>query len=289
MDKPDISIIIVNWKVKDLLQKCINSILKYKGNYRIEIFVVDNNSEDGSVEMIRDNYPEVILKALDENIGFGAANNIAIKEARADYIFLLNPDTEITSDFLDNIFTYSRNNPGISIIGPRIINDDGSGQDSIRRFPDLISQVLILLKLRNLLKNNSFINNYLCKDFDYSKEQFVDQIMGAAMFIHKSVIDKIGVFDEKFFIWFEEVDLCKRAQNFGIKIKYFPGAIISHHGGESFSKANILKKQKMFNKSLLVYFSKHKPFWQTFIIFLLIPINLLLTLSYVIFLKAKTK
>ena len=289
MDKPDISIIIVNWKVKDLLQKCIDSILTYHNDYQVEIFVVDNDSQDGSSEMIKNDYSQVNLIALSKNIGFGAANNIAIKQAKADYIFLLNPDTEITKDFLVNIFKYTKENPEIGIIGPKIINDDGSQQHSIRRFPDLFSQILVLLKLKSILVDNKFLNKYLFVDFDYNKEQIVDQIMGAAMFIRKSVFDKIGIFDKKFFIWFEEVDLCKRAKQANISIKYFPGATILHHGGQSFSKSSIFKKQMIFNKSLLYYFFKHKPFVQTLLIFLLIPINIFLTVIYVIFLKGKAK
>jgi len=289
MDRPDISIIIVNWKVKDLLQSCINSILSYKDNYNIDIFVVDNDSCDGSVEMLKADYPEVKLIALDKNIGFGSANNLAIKQARADYIFLLNPDTEVTKDFFKNILQYTKNNPSVDIVGPKIINDDGSKQASVRRNPDLFSQILVLLKLTNIPGANKFLDHYFFKNFDYNKEQAVDQIMGAAMFIKRSVFNKIDAFDEKFFVWFEEVDLCKRAKSFGLDIRYFPGAYIIHHGGESFSKSNILKKQKMFNKSLLYYFSKHKPLWQTTIILLLVPVNIILTLSYVLFRKAKTE
>ncbi|MFA6307619.1 MAG: glycosyltransferase family 2 protein [Patescibacteria group bacterium] len=289
MDRPDLSVIIVNWKVKNLLQTCINSILVYKDNYKIEIFVIDNDSGDGSVEMINKNYPEVKLIALDKNIGFGAANNLAIKQARADYIFLLNPDTELTKDFFTKIFQYIQNNPNVDIVGPKIINDDGSKQASVRRNPDLFSQILVLLKLTNIAGANKFLEHYFFKDFDYSQEQDVDQIMGAAMFIKRSVFNKIAAFDENFFVWFEEVDLCTRAKAFGLNISYFPGAYIIHHGGVSFSKSNILKKQKMFNKSLLYYFFKHKPLWQTIIILLLLPINIILTLSYVLFRKAKTK
>ncbi|MBT4516653.1 MAG: glycosyltransferase family 2 protein [Candidatus Komeilibacteria bacterium] len=287
--KPDISIIIVNWKVKDLLEKSLSSIFAYQKDYQVEVLVVDNNSQDGSVAMIKEKFPQVILISLSDNIGFGAANNLAIKEAQAEYIFLLNPDTEITEDFLDRALTYLKNNPSVGIMAPRIINSDGSKQLSIRRHPDLLSQVLIMFKLKNILVNNKILNNYLLKDFDYNKEQTVDQIMGAAMLIRKSVFEKIGTFDEKFFVWFEEVDLCKRAGQASIIIKYFPSAEIVHQGGESFSKSNSLKKQIIFNKSLLYYFSKHKPIWQSLIILLLIPINIILTLIYVIFFKRKTK
>jgi GT2 family glycosyltransferase len=285
----DISIVIVNWKVKDLLEKCLTSIFVNQADYKLEVFVVDNDSQDGSVEMIRQKFPQIVLIALEKNIGFGAANNIAIKKAKSDNIFLLNPDTELTSDFLSNILEYAKNNPAIDFIGPKILNIDNSVQLSVRRSPDLLSQILVLFKLINIPVLNKLLNNYLLKNFDYSKEQDVEQIMGAAMFIRRRVFDKIGIFDKKFFTWFEEVDLCLRASQVGIKIKYWPGASVIHKGGESFSQANNLKKQLIFNKSLLHYFSKHKPFWQTLIILVLIPLNIFLTLIYVIFLKNKTK
>ena len=256
----------------------------------------------------------VILIALKKNIGFGAANNLAIKKATADYIFLLNPDTELTADFFDQAFSYMQNNPAVGILGPKIINSDGSQQASIRNLPNLLSQSLTLFKLQNILGSDKplepYINksliapvskirklfsaskaltHYLAEDFDYSREQSVEQIMGAAMFIRRSVLDKIGVFDTKFFVWFEEVDLCQRAKKAGLEIKYFPQAVIIHHGGQSFSQSQTLKKQKLFNKSLWYYFFKHKPFIQTLIIFLLIPINIGLTLIYVTFFKNKGK
>ena len=314
MAKADMAVIIVNWKVRDLLKKCLDSILIYQKNYQLEIFVVDNDSQDGSAEMLKDDYPMVSLMALEKNIGFGAANNLAIKKATGEYIFLLNPDTEITADFFEKAFSYMQNNPAVGILGPRIINSDGSQQASIRNLPNLLSQSLTLFKLQNILcidkplepyihkvfvrpvlkirklfSNSKVLRHYLAEDFDYNKEQAVDQIMGAAMFIRRSVFDKIGVFDTKFFVWFEEVDLCEQAKKAGILIKYFPEAIIIHWGGQSFSQSHTLKKQLIFNKSLLYYFFKHKPFIQTLIIFLLIPINIGLTLIYVTFFKNKGK
>ena len=204
-------------------------------------------------------------------------------------IFLLNTDTEITNNFFDNIFEYFTNHPEVDIVGPNIKNPDGSNQASVRRLPDLLSQILIMLKLKNILVGNKLLDNYLAKGFDYRQEQNVDQIMGAAMLIRKSVFDKIGNFDEGFFIWFEEVDFCLRAKQARLNIKYIPYATIIHKGGESFNQRNTLRKQIIFNKSLLRYFAKHKSFLEWFIILLINPINILLTVFYVIFLKEKYK
>ena len=264
--RPDISIIIVNWKVKDLLEKSLSSIFAYQKDYQVEVLVVDNNSQDGSVAMIKEKFPQVILISLSDNIGFGAANNLAIKEAQAEYIFLLNPDTEITEDFLDRALTYLKNNPSVGIMAPRIINSDGSKQLSIRRHPDLLSQVLIMFKLKNILVNNKILNNYLLKDFDYNKEQTVDQIMGAAMLIRKSVFEKIGTFDEKFFVWFEEVDLCYRVNQKGYKA-YFISDIGAYHKGGGCSD-NVIPERLFYSwRSRIKYGEKHFKFDDLFLLY----------------------
>ncbi len=283
--KYDITVIIVNWKVRHLVEQCLDSILSNKEDFNIEIIVVDNDSSDGISEMIMMQYPFVKMIALSSNQGFAKANNLGIKRAKGEFIFLLNPDTKITKGFFSKTVSYLRKNTDIGILGPHILNSDGSLQPSVRRSPDLISQILILLKLKNILVNNKYLNRYLFKDFDYNKEQIVEQIMGAAMIIRHSLIKKLGLLDESFFLWFEEVDYCKRAKDKNIRIKYLPEAKIIHYGGSSFGQQKTLKKQLMFNKSLLHYFYKHKPVWQWLILVLTLPINIILTIFYVILKK----
>lgn len=285
MNKVDLSIVIVNWKVRDLLEKCLDSIFRYQGDYKIEVLVVDNDSQDGSPEMIMTDYQDVVMISLPTNIGFAAANNLAIKQASADNIFLLNPDSEITEDFFPKIFQYLAQRQNIEVLGPHIINPDGSTQQSIRRLPDLWSQIMVLLKLIKIFPNNKFLKKYLYTDFDYTKEQSVDQIMGAAMLIPKEIFDKLGYFDENFFVWFEEVDFCQRVKKAQFNIRYTPDIKIIHQGGKSFSKKGTLKKQWIFDKSLLYYFLKHKNIFSALVILLFIPINLLLTFFYAIFIK----
>lgn len=279
----DITVVIVNWKVRDLLEKNLKAILANKDGLDIEIYVVDNDSRDGTSEMIMMEFPDVKVLAMARNLGFAKANNLAIKQAKGKYIFVLNPDTQVKPGFFKSIYDYMEANPEVGIVGPRILNSDGSTQPSIRRFPDLFSHILIMLKLRNILVENRFLKNYFLTNFDYEKEQEVEQIMGAAMMIRHSVFDKIGLFDEKFFVWFEEVDFCLRARKENIKIKYFPQAELYHEGGRSFSKEAIVRKQMIFNKSLLYYFFKHKAFYQALIIALFVPINILLTIGYAIY------
>jgi len=281
----DLAIIIVNWRVRPLLEKCLNSILANSDGLKLQILVVDNDSRDGTPEMVMVEYPQVTMISLARNIGFARANNLAMKQAKARYYLLLNPDTEIVPGFFRQAIDYLDGHPEVSIVGPKIINPDGSTQLSISRFPDLLSQVMVLLKLRNVLVGNKFLSHYLFKDFDYSQEQSVEQIMGAAILVRPEVFEKIGTFDEHFFVWFEEVDFCKRAKKKFLDIRYVSHLSVIHYGGESFSQRNMLRRQWIFDKSLFYYFFKHQPIWQWLLILFVIPVNLVLTLLYVIWLK----
>lgn len=283
MSKPDITIIIVNWKVRALLEKCLRSIQKYSEGLNVEIIVVDNDSQDNTAEMLVMDFMDVVAITLPQNVGFAAACNRGIKQASADLILLLNPDTEVTEFALRDMVGYMRVHPEVSILGPQIINSDDSIQKSIRRFPNLLSQILVLLKLINVTPNNKYLQHYLYTDFNYQKEQVAQQVMGAAMLIRRDTVDKIGLLDERFFVWFEEVDYCLRAKKANLLVKYSPDIKIKHVSGASFGQRHVLRKQWHFNNSLLYYFWKNKPFWQFLIILILIPLNFLLTFFYALF------
>lgn len=257
MDKIDVSIVIVSWKVRELLKKCLESINSSRGDLQLEIFVVDNASNDGTVEMVKHYFPDVILIANHENAGFAKANNAALKRARGEYVLLLNPDTEIYGDTLIKSLEYMKRHSLCGALGPKMIYPDGRLQPSVRRFPKLWPIILMLLKIPKILPNLKSIDNYLAKDFDYSREQVVDQIMGAYIFIPKAVLDKVGHLDERFFIWFEEVDFCRRLKSAGYEVRYSPDISIIHHGGKSFAQQALISNQKMFFMSALKYFLKY--------------------------------
>ncbi len=312
MKPADISIIIVNWRVRHLIEKCLESIKTQENGLNVEIIIVDNYSNDGLAEMLMLDWPMVKYTGLIKNYGFAKANNLALGQARGKYICLLNPDTELKPGFLAGVLKYFLDNPSVDIIGPRLLNPDGSLQYSVRRLPTLTSQIFTLLKLQNIINpqvnlsdvlpkyflglgkflrrlfgKNKVSLDYLASDFDYTQEQSVEQLMGAAIICRAEVFKKIGNLDEKFYIWFEEVDFCKRAKAAGLIINYVPSLEVVHHGGQSFNQAPNLRKQWIFDRSLLYYFWKHNPKWQAFILFLFIPINLFLTLSYVLLAKNK--
>jgi len=276
----DLSIIIVSWNVKDLLKKCLKLIFKFQGNLKIEVIVIDNASSDSTSEMIKNDFPQVKLISNDKNLGFAAANNQGIKQATGEYILFLNPDTEILADTLQFSIDVFKKHKDTGAVGCQILNPDPSTpqstseqassgqalQPSVRRFPTFWSQLLILYKIHHLFPNLKTFKHYLASDFDYSKESTVEQIMGAFILTKKEIIDKVGNFDENFYLWFEEVDWCQRLKDFDYKVYYTPKAIIIHYGAQSFNQLLTVKKQKIFNKSMRHYFKKHHGFWPWFIL-----------------------
>lgn len=253
----DLSIIIVSWNVRDLLRQCLSSIFNNQGGLKVEIFVVDNASVDGTVAMMQQEFPEIRLIANKKNRGFAAANNQAIKQARGKYILLLNPDTEIMPETLSSAINFLTFQPRVAVVGGRILNSDFSIQPSVRNWPTFWPIFLMLLKLPKIFPNLKSVNHYLARNFDYHQPQSAPQIMGAFMMIRREIIDLIGLFDERFFIWFEEVDFCRRVWQAGYQVYYWPKAKIIHYGGQSFAQQKIILNQWRFFQSAWRFFQKH--------------------------------
>jgi len=282
-----LSIIIVNWQTKDLLKKCLESIFYYGKNIDYEIIVIDNASTDGSQGTIKQ-FSNLAIKPFkfilnNQNLGFAKAVNQGIRISEGNFILLLNPDTEIKENTLNKMIEFMETHRKAGIAGGKILNPDGTVQLSVRKFPELISQIIVLLKLHHFLKDFSPVKKYFVLDFDYSKTQEVDQLMGSFFMIRKKLLDEIGLFDERLFIWFEEVDFCKRAKNKDWQIFYYPEAEIIHQKAASFSQVLPFKNQWQFNKSLLYYFKKHHSFLAYFILLIIFPFSLLLALITSIF------
>ena len=258
------SVVIVSWNVRDLLHRALVSVLREAKDVALEVFVVDNASKDGSVEMVHGDFPSVRLIANKKNRGFAAACNQAIQESRGDLVLLLNPDTELAPGalvprgVLVALARFAAEHHSAGVIGGRITNPDGSLQPSVRRFPTLLSQALILLKLHRLFSRLVPLQKYLAHDFDYERVQEVDQVMGAFFCVPQRVFDTVGLFDERFFVWFEEVDFCKRVRDAGFSVFYTPSARAIHVGGRSFAQLSPLRRQWLFGKSLARYMRKHE-------------------------------
>jgi GT2 family glycosyltransferase len=272
----DVSIIIVSWNGKELLRRCLRTLAERTKGVSYEAFVVDNASSDGSAAMVAQEFPGVTLVANSRNTGFAAACNEGIRRASGEFILLLNPDTELRKDAITTLVAAMRARQEVGIAGPKMLNPDGTLQPSVRRFPTLASQIPILLKAHNVprLRVAPSLAKYFSDDMDYGTAQRVDQVMGAAFLIRGSVIRDLGMLDERYFIWFEEVDYCKRAAEKGIQTWYLPEASVVHHGGASFAKEFGVNKQRYYNRSLMTYMRIHHGLLATAVVALVHPVSM---------------
>ena len=272
----DLSIIIVSWKVKDKLRENLQALFGSSRAISLEVFVVDNNSGDGTVEMIKNEFTEVILIANTENFGFAKANNQAIKEAHGDFVLLLNPDMKIQPDSLVKMIEWMRTNLQASLAGCHLVDEKGESIKHVRRFPAVWDQLAIILKLPHLWPK--ILNRYIIADFDYQKAAIVDSIRGGFFMLRQETIRKVGLLDEQFFVWFEEVDYCKRVKESGGEVWYTPAAECLDYVGQSFKQIKRGLAQKYFSDSMLKYFKKWHPAWEYWIIKIAWPVGMFITL-----------
>jgi len=254
----DISIIIVNYNVRHFLRRCIDSILNSKtSGLDMEIFVVDNASIDGSNAMIRKHFPDVILIANTDNVGFSVANNQAIREAKGKHILILNPDTVLQEDTLQTCYDHMEANDEIGAIGVKMI--DGTGNflpESKRALPTVWNSFSKLSGLAALFPKSRLFNQYALGYLDEDKNHVVDVLCGAFMYVRRTVIEEVGMFDERFFMYGEDIDWSRRIGEGGYDIHYLAGTAIIHYKGESTKKAS-LSYVKTFYHAMGLYVEKH--------------------------------
>lgn len=234
---PVLSICIVSWNVREVLRDCLESIRAAGPEIDYEVLVVDNASGDGSADMVESAFPEVSLIRGRRNLGFAAASNRAIRSARGRYLLLLNPDTLLREGSLEEMVRFLDLHPAAGGAGPRLLNPDGSLQPSIRALPNMTAALGEHTILGNLGLFRRARSAYLRREFDYGRPAIVEQPMGAALFLRREALDRVGLLDEGFFLYFEEVDLCRRLAEAGWPLWYNPAAEIVHRGGESTGRA----------------------------------------------------
>ncbi len=255
----DISIIIVSWNVKEKLKENLKAIYASKGNINFEIFVIDNNSKDGSRKMVKKMFPSVRLIVNKDNLGFAKACNQGLELASGRYRMLLNPDMKVKENTLRRMVDWLNDNRQASIASCKLINQEGEIIKQVRRFPSFLDQLAIILKIPHIFPK--VLNKYLQVNFDYSKAFKVNSVRGAFFVIRANDFEKISL-DERYFLWFEEVDFCKQAVKDGKEIWYTPEATCIDYIGQSFSQVRSFKTQKYFFDSMLKYFKKWHPKWQ---------------------------
>ncbi len=253
----DLTIVIVNYKVCDLVRRLLLSVETYVHGISYEVFLVDNASNDGVIEMAKQEFPEVQVIANTENLGFAKANNQAIKRAKGRHLLLLNPDTELIENMPAALVRFADEHSNAGVVGCKILNPDRTVQKSVLRFPMPLSQALIMLKLHHALPTVGVVQRYFNDAFDGAKTQVVEQVMGSAFLMTRKALDRFSGLDERYFIWFEEVDYCKTVHDAGMEVWYIANTSLVHHGGQSFAQVFAPKKQRFFNTSLAQYMEKH--------------------------------
>lgn len=260
----DLSVLIVNWNVAPLLRQCLASIIASPGvtldpaqpGIHTELIVVDNASSDESRAMLEREFPEVQVIANDTNVGFTRANNQGLRAARGRAVLFLNPDTELIGDALRTMMRYLEDHPDVGVVGPQLRYSDGRVQSSRRRFPTLATAFLESTLLQQWWPDNAVARRYYLADRPDDQEQDVDWVMGACFLVRRQTIDQVGGFDERFFMYSEELDWCRRARAAGWRVVYLPTAQVVHHEGKSSEQA-VAARHIHFNTSKVLYFRKY--------------------------------
>jgi GT2 family glycosyltransferase len=252
----DASIIIVNWNAKRFLDECLASIIRHTSMEDTEIIVVDNASSDGSQELVRESYPMVKLITLDSNLGFAKANNIGIRQSRGKYLFLINSDIKVNDDFIAPMKYFMDKHPDVGLLGPRIIGADGKLQRSCMGFPSPWNYFCRALALDSLFPQVELFGGYMMTYWGHDELRDVDVLCGCFWVARRKALCQVGLLDEDYFFFGEDIDWCRRFHEKGWKVIYCPNIEILHYGGASTANAPI-KYYVEQQKSYLQYVEKH--------------------------------
>lgn len=281
-----LTISIVNYNAGNYLIKCLSSLSKIEEKADFDVYIIDNASSDGSIERAKENFPQVKFIENDKNIGFGAAHNIVLKKSTTPYVLTLNPDCEIPSGTIKYMLKFMDDNPDVGISTCKIEKADGSLDIAAHRgFPTPLASFLYFF-----FKNDRL---YHLTDRPMNKVHEIDSGVGAFLLIRKSVLDKVGYFDEDYFLYAEDIDLCYRVKSAGLKVVYVPNVKIIHEKGISsgikkHSEKNSIatgetrrKSKEYFYKTMIIFYKKHYankyPFFVNWLVYL--GINLKLQLA----------
>lgn len=260
----DVSIVIVSFNTCDVLRECLQTVYREAGSLRVQVIVVDNASTDGSPAMVEREFPDVLLVRSEINLGFGPANNRGFRLARGRYIVLLNSDAFLTEGSLERSVARMDQTPNAGLGGGRLIGRDGSWQPSARMFPTVLSDLLVLSGLAARFPKSRFFGRTDRTWADPMQPAEVDWVPGAYSIVRAEVLQSVGPFDPRFFLYFEEVDFCKRIKEHKYSIWYWPEIAVVHIGGESSRQVRTLQFSRTGAqltlwrmRSMLLYYRKH--------------------------------
>jgi hypothetical protein len=242
-DRPEISIIVVNYNTRDLLEECLRALLSNPPACGFEVLVVDNSSRDGSRALLAGRFPQCTVIENRRNLGFARAANQAYRMSRGEYCLVMNPDLRVLPGSVQTLWEFMESHPDVGIVFPKLYNPDGSLQYSCRTFHTFGTILLRRTPLGRLLPNSRILKDHLMTDWDHNTVREVDWALGGCMMVRRGAVPDSHLFDERFFLYFEEVDLCYRMKKTPWKVIYTPeAAMIHHHLRESAGKG--LNRQK---------------------------------------------
>ena len=261
---PDVSIVIVSFNTRDVLRECLTSVVRECSGLHAEILVVDNASSDASSQMVQSEFPQATLIRSEVNLGFGAANNVALDRARGRYFVLLNSDAFFVPGSLKLAIKHMDDAPGVALGGCKLIGRDGSWQPSSRCFHSVLGDAIVLTGLAARFPKSRFFGRFDRTWADELKPTRVDWVPGAFCIIRPEALAKVGLFDPAFFLYYEEVDLCRRMHQAGLQVWYWPDIKVVHLGGESSRQLTSLEFSSRAAqvvlwrmRSTLLYYRKH--------------------------------
>ena len=257
----DLAVVVVSYRSRDFLRACLRSLPAATAGLRSRTYVVDNASPDGSAAMVAREFPDAHLTVNRANVGFARANNIALRDAAARHVLLLNPDTEPEPESLRRLVAFMDAHGPVGACGPKLLDTDGSLQPNGSRFPTLLADVLYLTGLRHLMPRRYRALVWARDDFDALSE--VDWVSGACLLVRTETLRQVGPMDERFFMFYEDVEWCRRIRSAGWTICYVPEARVLHHWmgtakqGDTGAAARLVaKRSRDYRESRLLYFQK---------------------------------
>lgn len=271
----DLSIIIVTWNSEKYIRNCLDSILLSTGDFQNEIILVDNASADQTTNIVKGLYPQVKLIQNRKNAGYAKANNQGMKESQGKYLLLLNPDTEVLENALISMLRFLEENTQVGALGPRLLYPDKTVQPSCREFPTYATLIWEFSDLSRIFPKSKIFSRWRMGYFKFNQIREVDQPMGSCLLLRRATLQDVGIFDENFPMFFNDVDLCYRIKQAGWKIYYYPDAQVLHHKGAATRQV----KRRMIwlsHVAFFRFFKKHRTglFNQLALYLLCIPLFL---------------
>jgi N-acetylglucosaminyl-diphospho-decaprenol L-rhamnosyltransferase len=255
----DLTVVVVNFNTAHLLDRMISTLSAAQGRLRVQLIIIDNASHDPSVSLLRSRYPDVDLIVNDKNVGFGRANNQALSRIRGKFVLLLNTDAFVSKDTLSKTIDFMAANANCGILGVKLVGEDGTLQPSCRFFPTPWNEFLVSTGLQKIFSGARLVDDM---SWDHSSVRECDWVPGCYYLMRRELVDQIGLFDSRYFLYFEEVDHCKAARNAGWSVMFYPFTTVVHIGGESAkSQGSITRPGRQISgleiESKLLFFRKH--------------------------------